>query len=127
MPFAIPMRWREPKDHFNDCYFCIVDTNGFSSKNRHLLMYPSLDSAVRRAPYEIAIPIPVAPEDALISVDDTSDNSAVESHSEGACDLDARFMCQDSNYAPQLLSLEDLNDLVRDLALSKEKAELLSF
>ena len=35
-------------------------------------------------------------------------------------------MCQDDNYAPQLFFQEDLNDLVRDLALSKEKAELLA-
>ena len=35
-------------------------------------------------------------------------------------------MCQDNNYAPQLLSQEDLNELLRDLTLSKEKAELLA-
>ena len=34
-------------------------------------------------------------------------------------------MCQDNNYAPQLLSQEYLNYLVRDFALSKEKVELL--
>ena len=95
MPFAIPMRWIEPKDHLNDCYFCHVDTNGFSSKNRHLLMYPSLDSAVRLAPHDIALPFPVASEDALTSVYDTSVTSEVGSRSEDAYELDASFMCQD--------------------------------
>ena len=55
-----------------------------------------------------------------------SDNSEVESCSEGMRELGAIFMCKDDNYAPQLLSHEDLNDFVRDLALSKEKAEPLA-
>ena len=120
MLFAIPMRWREPKDHLNDCYFCRVDINVFSIRDWHLLVYPSLDSAVRPVPLDVTLPVPVAPEDAL-----TSDNSEVESCSEDACGLDASFMCQD-NYAPHFLSQEDLNDLMRDLTLSKEKAELLA-
>ena len=79
MPFAIPMTRREPKDHLNDCYFSRVDTNGFSSKNRHLLVYPSLACAVRPVPHDVALPIPVAPEDGLSFAHHTSDSSEVES------------------------------------------------
>ena len=115
----------EPKDHLHDCNFWCLDTNGFSSKSMPLLVYLSLDSARRPVPHDTTLPILVPPEDPLISVHDTSDNSEVESCGEGACKLDANFMCLDDNYAPQLLSQKDLNDLVRDLVLTKEKAELL--
>ena len=30
--FGVPMVWREQKNHFHDCYFCMVDLKGF---NRH--------------------------------------------------------------------------------------------
>ena len=85
-------------------------------------MYPSLDSTGRSAPHDATLPIPAPTGDALNSAQDTSDNSEVESFAEDAFELDPNFMCQDDNYAPQLLTQEDLNDLVRDLALSKEKA-----
>ena len=30
--FGVPMIWREAKNHFDDCYFCMVDLKGL---NRH--------------------------------------------------------------------------------------------
>ena len=84
-------------------------------------MYPSVDSALGPVPHDVALPIPVPPKDALTSFHDTSDDSEVESCSEGACELDASFMCQDYNHAPQLFSQEDLNDLVRGLHYQRRK------
>ena len=45
MPFSVPMIWREPKDHCQDCYFCLTKTKGFSFKQRDKITYPNLDSA----------------------------------------------------------------------------------
>ena len=32
--FGVPMVWREPQNHFSDCYFCAVKTTGLTSKTR---------------------------------------------------------------------------------------------
>ena len=75
--FAIPMRWREPKDHYSDCYFCGIKTKGINKKNRTSLTYLSLDSAIRPVPHSEELPIPVFEglpqlESALSSEDDLS-------------------------------------------------------
>ena len=42
MNFAIPMVWREPQDHSWDCYFCITQIKGISSKSKHTVKYQNL-------------------------------------------------------------------------------------
>ena len=51
MPFAVPMIWKESKDHFQDCYFCLVNAKGFSSKYRKEIIYPNIDSALKPVPH----------------------------------------------------------------------------
>ena len=47
MPFAVPMVWREQKDHYTDCYFCLTKISGVSFKHRKSITYPNLPSAMR--------------------------------------------------------------------------------
>ena len=65
MPFAIPMIWREPRDHHADCYFCSVNVAGFSVKNKHNIIYPNLESARRPIPHGDTLPVPVPPLEGL--------------------------------------------------------------
>ena len=124
MNFGIPMLWREPKNHIDDCYFCIVNVQGFNKKNKHSLKYPNLDSALRPIPHcDETIPIPVfkglpeLEEEETTSSDDTLANETIEEE----------FRPDNSTLGiPYLFNQMMLNDLIRDLSLSKEDAELLA-
>lgn len=124
MPFAIPMVWREPRDHVSDCYFCLVNTNGFSAKNKQNIVYPSLDSAIRPVPHDDSLPIPLPPSGGLVSMQDgeeCSENTA--GHNADSTDPDYTV---DECLEPKTFTQAELNDLIRDLNLSKDKAELLA-
>ncbi|GBN86971.1 hypothetical protein AVEN_75335-1 [Araneus ventricosus] len=188
MPFAIPMIWREPKDHSTDYYFCLTDISGITSHSRHTVVYPNLPSAIRPVPRSLELPIPKPPEtwsladDRLICCarsrntslpclkrdvrndrgtrirtpsfgrektinvprskgetlptqlgyenrlvddnDDTVPDSVVLEEAED----DQNPMYADVQTSPMshLISQSDLNDLVRDLNLSKNQSELLA-
>ena len=123
LKFAIPMVWREPKDHYSDCYFCAVKTTGINRKNKKTLDYPNLASAIRPVPHSLELPIPVfegLPELNLLS---DVENDASSSDSTPSLDKDSFHPA----VLPRLLfSQGELNDLVRDLSLSKESSELLA-
>ena len=57
--FDIPMIWREPKNHFDDCYFCAVNTKRINKKNRNSLIFSNLQFAIRPIPNCNEIPVPV--------------------------------------------------------------------
>jgi len=69
MPFAIPMIWRVPRDHHADSYFCCVNIDGFSVKNKHNIIYPNLDSARRSITHDDTLPVPIPPADGLDSIE----------------------------------------------------------
>ena len=119
MGFGIPMIWREPKNHIDDCYFCALNLSGINRKNRNTLKYPNLDSARRPVSHCEELPVPIfsvfPPIDSLST---THENSSPEDNNE-----DPDFSVDSS---PQLFSQLELNDLVRDLDLFKNSSELLA-
>ncbi|XP_027233923.2 uncharacterized protein [Penaeus vannamei] len=115
LKFGIPMIWREPTNHATDCYFCAIDITGVNRKNRSSLKYPDLQSARRPVAHCDEIPVPVFRELPDISDKDPSGDQE---------DEEDEVVLDDS--APHPFSRNELNDLVRDLSLSKSSAELLA-
>jgi len=109
MPFAIPMIWREPKDHSSDCYFCRTNIQGFTSKTKCKVVYADLISAMRPILNSEEYPVPMCGN---VCLSDTYDFNSDPIYGNSSLD-------------PHLLTQEDLNDMVRDLNLSKQQSELM--
>jgi hypothetical protein len=122
MNFDVPMLWREPKDHQSDCYFCLCNISGFSGKGKKSIVYPDVESATKPIPHDYSISYPTPP--ATWSTDSSSDDNSTsnESHSSKAQSSD--FELPDHS-EPHLITQGELNDLMRDLNLTKAQSEIL--
>ena len=114
--FAVPMVWREQKDHVTDCYFCLTNIQGHSHKTRKNTQYPDLPSVIRPVQHYVDLLIPMPPASPAI----LDEKSLTYFESSGVI-----FEPCQSKGIPHLITQEDLNNLVRDLNLSKSKSELL--
>ena len=120
------MIWREPTDHVTNCYFCMTPafSKGITKKKiSSSMIYPNTPSALRPLPHAEGLPVPVPPESPLL-VSDNEDEAQPDTPPEDAgssyippTELDSK--------APHLIEEGELNDLVRDLDLPKQGAELL--
>ena len=125
MNFAIPRIWREPTDHSSNCYFCMVDpSKRRKGKNSQPVVYPDIPSSSAPVPHSVELPIPTPPERVLPASMEISSESENEDHSND----DSYDAEGGGSYArePHFPNQAELNDLVRDLALSKASAELLT-
>ncbi|XP_069623312.1 uncharacterized protein [Ranitomeya imitator] len=117
LAFGIPMVWREQKSHSTDCYFCLVKTTGFNRKNKSKIEYPNLPSAIRPMPHSAEIPVPVFEQLPFLEV-----LSDVDEHSDSN---DAEFEIHKDSVRKGF-DQHELNDLARELGLSKKASELLA-
>ena len=76
---AIPMIWREPQNHFNDCYFCSVSIAGLNQKKRRSVTYASLPSAIPPVPHCDELPVPVFQKDQHTEHEE-SDSDVIDEH-----------------------------------------------
>ena len=123
MPFAIPMVWREPKDHVSDCYFCLTSTTGVTAKSTDTVQYPNLPSAMRPVPHIAELPVPKPPTNMTLSDSESSDENVGQANNNMDCD--PTFSGAISSNEAHLLTQGDLNYIFRDLNLSKKQALLL--
>jgi len=122
LKFGIPMVWREPKDHVTDCYFCMNDMRGYNMHKKNIWIYPNLDSAIRPVLHCEAVPVPT-----FTTLPDIYDEYDLTESTEVPLtvqDDDDDF--KGKSYLPQKFTQGELSDLVRDLNLSKEQAEVLA-
>lgn len=121
MKFGVPRIWTQPSNHINDCFFCMVQiTRGKSSRST---VYPNILSSSAPVAHSADLPVPqriknsraqeMEAEDDTIAVDDNENIN------------DPCFEPERENH-PHYPNQEALNDLIRDMALTKEQGEILS-
>lgn len=114
--YKSPMIWREPSNHHDDCYFCVVNITGINRKNRSKWIYPSLQSAIR--------PVLSSSDESVPQSQPSTSNLTSQERSEDSDNgKDSDFYCP---FEPRPLNQNDLDDLIRDLGLSKKASELLA-
>lgn len=119
MKFAVPRIWREPTDHINDCYFCVVNPRKRrAGKNAKKILYPNLPSTSAPVPHSEIFPVPSSPN---VNTQEMVPLSQLSSNSEGS-----EFVIATPSVEPHLIDAEEFNDLIRDLNLPKIKAEILA-
>ena len=116
------MVWREPRNHADDCYFCLTNITGFNASSRKKIKYPNLRSAMRPVPHSDDLPVPTPPvnKDLLSSSDEE-----MPSREDSLEDIESIYSGTSGN-EPHWISQEDLNGLARDLYLSKQQSERLA-
>lgn len=120
MNFGTPMIWRDPVNHQTNCYICLTDIFGFSSKTKQNIAYAAVSSVTLPVAHSPELPIPPSPVFATPGYAEDEDDSS-EDQAEGGDPL----YIPDTEQ-PHPLTQMDLNDLVRDLNLSKSSSELLA-
>jgi hypothetical protein len=105
--FGVPTKWRESKNHSDDCYFCCCDIKGYNSKNKKIIVYPNLLSALCPVVHGPDIPVPQPTE--------ISEDAPTSSSDSG--EDDEEFQCHTESQSPQLFTQTELNNVIRDLGL----------
>ena len=119
--FGVPMIWREPKNHFDNCYFCKIDLKGFNRHKKKSWKYPNLVSAWRPIPHCETVPVSQSSH----LPDMTTNWNDVHESLESSCDSGSSVY-DGSSTIPEQISQEELSNLIRDLNLSQNGSEILA-
>ena len=103
-------------------FFCLVNTKGIGKKNRQNLSYLDIPSAIRPIQHSENLPVPLFT--GYISSD--NDSNSNQDPQDEISDYEESLTTTVHSSDPQSFNQCELNDMVRDLALSKKQAELLA-
>jgi len=100
-------------------------SRGITKKRNWTIVYPNIPSALRPVPHGEEISVPEPPKEFTIDLDNENEGESTSSSPEPPASTEPHVSHgRSSALQPQILILDELNDLVRDLELSKSKAEL---
>ncbi|KAI6654494.1 hypothetical protein LOD99_890 [Oopsacas minuta] len=112
MKFGVPMVWGDPKNHHDDCYFCMVEMSGWNRQKKNSWHYPDIHSERRPNPHCSEVQVPV-----FTSLPDTAFTEAIDESSGSTNSINScNELLQISKAEP--FTQGQLNGLVRDLGLS---------
>ena len=70
MSFAVPRVWREPQNHYDDCYFCLINISKYCKvSGRRAITYPSIPSSIAPVSHSETLPVPNPPSNVTFVVD----------------------------------------------------------
>jgi hypothetical protein len=102
----------------------VVSFTSFSAKNKHKIVYPNLNSAVRIIPHDDNLPVQEPPENGLAFLDqmecENGSTPAATQHSSDDLNTTEEMTSETKRFNQQELNI------TRDVSLSKDKAELLA-
>ena len=128
MLFGVFMVWREPKNHHEVCYFCVVDMTRWNQRKKKDWYYPGIEPARQPLPHCTKVPVSVFTFLPHLTTDETLLEAMEDSNSSCSnyisTSMAAKASSLSTNSKP--FSQGQLNDLVRDLNLSKESSEFLA-
>ena len=107
--------------------FVFTNITGFNASSWKKIKYPNLQSAMRPAPHsnDLRVPTPPVNKDLLSSSDEEMPSREDSAESISLEDIESTYSGTSGN-EPHWFPQEDLNDLARDLYLSKQQSELLA-
>ncbi|XP_051563221.1 uncharacterized protein LOC127446368 [Myxocyprinus asiaticus] len=118
-----PKNLREPTDHSSNCYFCMADpSKRWTGKNAPAITYPDLPSSIALVPHCHELPVSTPQKREQPSLEESSKSESEKD----VVDPDDNFRGGAEERNPYYPNQKDLNDLIRDLGLTKSSAELLT-
>jgi len=101
-------------------------SGGITNKKKWTIVYSNIPSALRPVLQGEGISVPEPPKEFTIDSDDEDEGESTSGSLEPPASTEPHVShSRSSAPQPHILIQEELNDLVRDLELSKSKAELL--
>ena len=121
------MVWRDPRNHAEDFPFCLTNITAFNASSWKKIKYPNLRSAMRPIPHsnDLSVPTPLVNKNLLSSSDEEMLSRRDSAESISLEDIESTYSGTSGN-EPHWITQKDLNDLARDLYLSKQQSGLLA-